>query len=200
MTRIAVLASGGGSNLQSLIDAIDAASPSSPARIVLVASNRAAAGALERARQHGIATAVIADPSDGDALNALLAEHDVSLLVLAGYLRLVPPAVVQRFAGAIVNIHPALLPAFGGPGMHGRHVHDAVLAAGARESGATVHFVTDEYDRGAIIAQQRVPVNAGDTAETLAARVLAAEHELYPRTILTLAAQLASGETKRRNS
>lgn len=195
MTRIAVLASGGGSNLQSLIDAIDAAGPRSPARIVLVASHRAAAGALERARRHGIATAVIVDPSDGDALNALLTAHDVSLVVLAGYLKLVPHAVVQRFAGAIVNIHPALLPAFGGRGMHGHHVHDAVLAAGVKESGATVHLVTDDYDRGAIIAQQRVAVEPNDTAESLAERVLAAEHELYPRTILALAARLATRES-----
>ena len=194
MTRVAVLASGGGSNLQSLIDAIDAAGPRAPARIVLVASNRAAAGALDRARRHGIATAVIADPSDGDALNALLARHGVSMVVLAGYVKLVPHAVVERFAGAMVNIHPALLPAFGGPGMHGRHVHDAVLAAGVKESGATVHFVTDDYDRGAIIAQQRVAVEPDDTAESLAARVLAAEHELYPRTILALASQLTSSE------
>ena len=194
MTRVAVLASGGGSNLQSLIDAIDAAGPRAPARIVLVASDRAAAGALDRARRHGIATAVIADPSDGDALNALLARHGVSMVVLAGYVKLVPHAVVERFAGAMVNIHPALLPAFGGPGMHGRHVHDAVLAAGVKESGATVHFVTDDYDRGAIIAQQRVAVEPNDTAESLAARVLAAEHELYPRTILALASQLTSSE------
>ena len=194
MTRVAVLASGGGSNLQSLIDAIDAAGSRAPARIVLVASDRAAAGALDRARRHGIATAVIADPSDGDALNALLARHGVSMVVLAGYVKLVPHAVVERFAGAMVNIHPALLPAFGGPGMHGRHVHDAVLAAGVKESGATVHFVTDDYDRGAIIAQQRVAVEPNDTAESLAARVLAAEHELYPRTILALASQLTPSE------
>ncbi len=187
MTRIAVLASGGGSNLQALLDAIDAHGAASPAQVVLVASDRAGAFALERARRRGIATAVIAAPADGAALAALLAAHDAQMVVLAGYLKLVPPDVVRRFAGAIVNIHPALLPAFGGPGMYGHHVHDAVLAAGASESGATVHHVSAEYDRGAIIAQQKVPVLPNDTAASLAARVLQAEHELYPRTILDLA-------------
>jgi phosphoribosylglycinamide formyltransferase-1 len=190
MTRIAVLASGGGTNLQALLDALTAAGPTAPARVVLVASDRAGAKALDRARQCGIATAVIADPADGAALNALLAAHGADLVVLAGYLKLVPRVVVERFHGAIVNIHPALLPAFGGPGMYGHRVHAAVLASGARESGATVHLVSEEYDRGAIIAQQRVPVEPGDTVDTLAARVLAAEHELYPRAILELAARM----------
>ncbi|MBI3568182.1 MAG: phosphoribosylglycinamide formyltransferase [Gemmatimonadetes bacterium] len=192
MTRIAVLASGGGSNLQALLDAIDALGTSAPARVVLVASDRAGAGALDRARRRGIATAVLADPADGAALDALLAGHGVELVVLAGYLKLVPRQVVERFDGAIVNIHPALLPAFGGPGMYGQRVHAAVLASGARESGATVHLVSEEYDRGAILAQQRVAVEPGDTVATLSARVLAAEHELYPLTILQLAARLSA--------
>ncbi|MBI1809219.1 MAG: phosphoribosylglycinamide formyltransferase [Gemmatimonadetes bacterium] len=192
MTRIAVLASGGGSNLQALLDAIDALGTSAPARVVLVASDRAGAGALDRARRRGIATAVLADPADGAALDALLAGHGVELVVLAGYLKLVPRQVVERFDGAIVNIHQALLPAFGGPGMYGQRVHAAVLASGARESGATVHLVSEEYDRGAILAQQRVAVEPGDTVATLSARVLAAEHELYPLTILQLAARLSA--------
>jgi folate-dependent phosphoribosylglycinamide formyltransferase PurN len=109
-------------------------------------------------------------------------------VALAGYLRLIPAEVVRAFAGRMVNVHPALLPAFGGPGMYGQRVHDAVLASGARLSGPTVHFVTEHYDEGAIIAQWPVPVHAADSAQSLAARVLAAEHRLYPWCIAALAA------------
>lgn len=180
--RVAVLASGGGTNLQSLIDALR----NSPlARVERVLSDRAAAGALGRARAAGAAAAVLADPADGAALLAALGDAD--LVVLAGYLKLVPAAVVRRYRWRMVNIHPALLPAFGGPGMYGRRVHAAVLASGAAESGATVHYVDEQYDRGPIIAQARVPVEPGDTAETLAARVLTAEHRLLPRVVLELA-------------
>ena len=111
--------------------------------------------------------------------------------MLAGYLKLVPGAVVSQFRGRMINIHPALLPDFGGPGMYGHRVHEAVLASGAKESGATVHFVDEAFDRGAIIAQERVPVMKGDTPETLAARVLEAEHRLLPRVVLDLARRIA---------
>jgi phosphoribosylglycinamide formyltransferase-1 len=111
--------------------------------------------------------------------------------VLAGYLKLVHASVVARFRGRMINVHPALLPEFGGPGMYGRRVHEAVLASGAKESGATVHFVDEEFDRGAIIAQERVPVEPGDTPETLAARVLEAEHRLLPRVVLELARRIS---------
>jgi folate-dependent phosphoribosylglycinamide formyltransferase PurN len=107
--------------------------------------------------------------------------------VLAGYLKLVPSGVIERYRGRILNIHPALLPAFGGPGMYGRHVHEAVLASGAGESGATVHLVDEEYDRGAVLAQARVPVLPGDTPERLAARVLEVEHRLLPAVVLAAA-------------
>ena len=103
--------------------------------------------------------------------------------MLAGYIRLVPPEVVSAYRGRIVNVHPALLPDFGGPGMYGRRVHEAVLASGATESGPTVHLVDEEYDRGAILAQSRVPVRKDDTPETLAARVLAEEHRLLPAVV-----------------
>jgi folate-dependent phosphoribosylglycinamide formyltransferase PurN len=119
---------------------------------------------------------------------ALLERHDVTHVVLAGYLKLVPVAVTARYRGAIVNVHPALLPAHGGPGMYGVRVHRAVLAAGDTASGATVHFVDAEYDRGAIIAAASVPVARGDTPESLAARVLVAEHFLLPRVVHALAA------------
>jgi phosphoribosylglycinamide formyltransferase-1 len=182
--RVAVLASGGGTNLQALFDALHG-SPASLARVFLVVSDRPNAGALERARRAGVPTTVLRDPTDAAELLAAL--HDAELVVLAGYLKLVPPAVVARFRWRMINIHPALLPAFGGAGMYGRRVHAAVLASGAAESGATVHYVDEQFDRGPIIAQARVPVLPGDTTETLAARVLEAEHRLLPSVVLELA-------------
>jgi folate-dependent phosphoribosylglycinamide formyltransferase PurN len=118
----------------------------------------------------------------------LLERQNIELVALAGYLRYVPTEVVNRYAGRIVNVHPALLPAFGGPGMYGRRVHDAVLAAGVSVSGVTVHFVDEVYDRGRIIAQWPVPVLAGDDRDALAARVLRVEHILYPRVVDAIAA------------
>ena len=180
--RVAVLASGGGTNLQALLDACG---PAAPARVTRVVSNRADAGALERARAAGIPAVVLRDPADAAELIAALGDAD--LVVLAGYLKLIPAAAVARFPRRMINIHPALLPAFGGPGMYGHRVHAAVLASGATTSGATVHYVDEQYDRGPIIAQRTVPVLPGDTAETLAARVLAVEHELLPQVVLELA-------------
>jgi len=180
--RVAVLASGGGTNLQALLDALH---DSPLARVARVVSNRPDAGVLERARRAGVPATVLRDPADPSELLAALADAD--LAVLAGYLKLVPPAVVARFRWRMINIHPALLPAFGGPGMYGRRVHEAVLASGAAESGATVHYVDEQFDRGPIIAQARVPVRPDDTPDTLAARVLDAEHALLPRVVLELA-------------
>jgi formyltetrahydrofolate-dependent phosphoribosylglycinamide formyltransferase len=179
---VVVLASGGGSNLQALLDALG---PDAPARVVRVVSNRADAGALDRARRAGVPTTVLRDPADPVEVGDAVAAAD--LIVLAGYLKLVPAPVIARFRWRVINIHPALLPAFGGSGMHGRRVHEAVLASGAGVSGATVHYADEAYDRGPIIAQWPVPVRADDTPETLAARVLAVEHRLLPRVILGLA-------------
>ena len=179
-----MLASGGGTNLQALLDTLGPP-PDAPARVVRVVSNRADAGALERARRAGVPTTVLRDPTDAIELQRALADAD--LVVLAGYVKLVPPAVVARFRERLINIHPALLPAFGGPGMYGRRVHEAVLASGATESGVTIHYVDEHYDRGPIIAQRRVPVHPDDTPDSLAARVLAAEHELLPEVVLDLA-------------
>lgn len=187
-SRVAVLASGSGSNLQSLLDHLRHEDRRRVAEVVLVASNRADARALERGREGGAAAAVLADTDDADAMNNLLDDHAVDLVVLAGYLKLVPAAVVRRYPGRMLNVHPALLPAFGGPGMYGRRVHEAVLRSGARVSGVTVHFVNEEYDRGAIAAQWPVPVVHGDSAQSLADRVLAAEHLLYPRVVVAVAA------------
>jgi phosphoribosylglycinamide formyltransferase 1 len=183
--RVAVLASGEGSNLQALLDACR---PPSAARVVLVASDRGDAHALARARGAGVATHGIADPNDGAALTQLLGGHGVELVVLAGYLKLIPRDVVTAFAGRMINVHPALLPAFGGHGMYGARVHREVLASGATLSGATVHLVNAEYDRGPIVAQWPVPVHPGDTAESLAARVREVEHRLLPAVVLAAAA------------
>jgi len=180
-----VLASGGGTNLQALIDGLG---PQAPARLYRVISNRPDAGALDRARQVGIPTAILKNPLD--AAELLDAIGDADLVVLAGYLKLIPAAIVARFRHRLVNIHPALLPAFGGPGMYGRRVHEAVLASAVTESGATVHYVDEHYDRGPIIAQRRVPVLPGDTVDTLAQRVLTAEHELLPEVVLELAQRI----------
>jgi len=183
--RVAVLVSGGGTNLQALLDALQ---DSPIARVARVISNRPDAGALERARRAAVPTTVLRDA--GDAAELLAALRDAHLVVLAGYLKLVPAGVVARFRGRMINIHPALLPEFGGPGMYGQRVHEAVLASGARESGATVHFVDEVFDRGEIIAQEKVPVQRGDSPEKLAARVLAAEHRLLTRVVLDLARKI----------
>lgn len=182
--RVAVAISGGGSNLQALLDALPAGSP---AEVALVLSNKATAGGLDRARRHGVQAEVLRNPADADEWRGRLQAERIGLLVLAGYLKLVPPQVVAAFRGRIVNIHPALLPDFGGPGMYGERVHQAVLASGVRESGPTVHLVDEEYDRGTILAQSRVPVLPNDTPATLAARVLEAEHRLLPKVVLAAA-------------
>lgn len=181
--RVAVLASGGGSNLQAVVDHLAMLGVRRSADVSLVVAGREDAGAIARARRAGIGTAV-AGP---DALGALLAGAGIDIVVLAGYLAFVPAAVTERWHGRIINIHPALLPSFGGRGLYGLRVHRAVLEAGARVSGATVHFVDAEYDRGPIIAQWPVPVAADDSAESLAARVLRVEHRLLPRAVDALA-------------
>jgi formyltetrahydrofolate-dependent phosphoribosylglycinamide formyltransferase len=190
MRRLAVFASGSGSNLQAIIDHLRALGADAPGTVALVVSDRVGAGALERARRSGIEAVHVPYASSGSALPELLTKHGIDLIALAGYLRHVPSSVTEAFRGRIVNIHPALLPDFGGAGMYGQRVHQAVIAAGARESGATVHYVDDVYDHGAVIEQERVPVLPGDTPEVLAARVLAAEHELYPRVVVRLLQQI----------
>jgi len=183
--RVAVLVSGSGTNLQALLDTLKS---SMVARVVRVISNRADAGALDRARRANVATTVLRNPADANELLAAL--HGAQLVVLAGYLKLVPTAVVAHFRGRMINVHPALLPDFGGPGMYGHRVHAAVLNSGAKVSGATVHFVDEQFDRGEIIAQERVRVEPGDTPDSLAARVLEAEHRLLPKVVLELAERI----------
>lgn len=180
---VAVFASGSGTNLQALLDF----EPSSGAYgIDLVVADRPEAGALERARAAGRRAEVVPvsarDPERvaRDTLE-LLEEEGIRAVLLAGYLRLLPPDLVRAFPRRILNIHPALLPSFGGKGMYGHHIHEAVLKSGARVSGVTIHYVDEEYDRGRILAQWPVPVRAEDTPEALAARILRVEHLLYPR-------------------
>ncbi|HLZ84033.1 MAG TPA: phosphoribosylglycinamide formyltransferase [Caulobacteraceae bacterium] len=190
--NLAFLASNNGSSLRAIVAAIEAGQLA--ARPSLVVSNRKAAQALDFARDHGIATlciATTADPEGADErLAAALRRAGADLVILSGYLRKLGPATLEAFGGRILNIHPALLPSYGGQGMYGRRVHEAVVAAGERETGATVHLVDDEYDHGAVIAQVRLPVAPGETAESVERRVMAAEPGLF---VLTLQ-RIASGE------
>ena len=185
--RLAVFASGGGSNFQSILDAIDRGDLA--ATVALVVTDRDGIGALDRAERHGIPT-VIVRPTDfagpeefGGALLEALDRHVVTFVALAGYLKHIPSAVVRTIRHRMLNVHPSLLPAFGGPGFYGRRVHEAALDYGVRWSGATVHLVDEEYDTGPIVLQDVVPVRPDDTPETLAARVLAVEHRLYPEAL-----------------
>src|SRR6476661_8013057 len=182
-SRLAVLASGRGSNLQAIIEHFDSLARERVARVSLVASNRPDSPALLLAETASIDIATFDANDDGSELLELLRRFRIDLVVLAGYLKRIPPKVIREYAGRIMNIHPALLPAFGGEGMYGARVHEAVIASGAQESGVTVHLVDDEYDRGPIVAQWRVPVDQSDTADSLAARVLNVEHVVYPRVV-----------------
>ena len=187
--RLALFASGGGSNAAAILDAIDAGTL--PAEAAVLVSDRPDAGALARAADRGLPTAVVV-PGDAPAVFAqalldVLATHEVDAVALAGYLRKIPDPVVWAYRHRILNVHPSLLPAFGGPGWYGRRVHQGVIDYGCRVSGATVHLVDSEYDTGPIVLQEAVAVEPGDTAETLAARVLAVEHRLFPRALALLA-------------
>ena len=174
-----VAVSGRGSNLVALCDAL---AVDDLARVVLVVADRDADG-LNRAMERHIATHRFVDFRDGTEWQRVLGEASCDLLVLAGYLRLVPTDVVQAMPGRIINVHPALLPKYGGPGMYGARVHEAVIAAGEIESGATLHLVDEVYDRGSILAQGRIKVPAMATADSLAAAVLNVEHRLLPAAV-----------------
>ena len=184
--RIGVLASGGGTNLQAMIDACDRGEIDGD--VVVVICNVPEALALERARKHGIEAfsfpheGITREQHEADLISCL-DQHRVNLVCLAGYLRMLTPMFINKYAGKLMNTHPALLPSFGGKGMHGLKVHQAVLDYGCKVSGCTIHFVTLEVDGGPIILQKGVPVLEDDTAETLQERVLKEEHKLYPRAI-----------------
>ncbi len=192
MLNIAVLGSGRGSNFQTILAAIQQGRIPN-ARIAVVISNNSGAGILEIARNNSLPAVHLSHrqfPTEDefvDALLSLLRVHGVDFIVLAGYMKRIHPRVIEAYRRRIINIHPALLPRHGGAGMYGHHVHEAVIAAGDRISGATVHFVDEEYDHGSIVLQKTVSVTRDDTPETLAAKVLDIEHEIYPEAIRRLA-------------
>ncbi|MDX2062960.1 MAG: phosphoribosylglycinamide formyltransferase [Bacteroidia bacterium] len=185
--HLTLLASGSGSNAQ-VIWTHFAAHP--VLRVGGVLTNKPDAGVIGKAEAAGIPWALIGSPADGPALVAQLAALGTDLVVLAGYLKRIPPEVVAAYTGRILNIHPSLLPHYGGKGMYGRRVHEAVLAAGEAETGLTIHLVDEQYDTGSILRQVRVPVLPHDTPDTLAQRVLREEHRHYAPTIAELAARL----------
>ncbi|MDB5424630.1 MAG: purN [Phenylobacterium sp.] len=187
--KLGFLASGNGSSARAIIAAIRAGELAAEPQLLVSNSRRSPALALA-AEQHvpALVIATQADPAAADAqLSEAMAAHGVELIVLSGYLRQLGPQTLGRYAGRIVNIHPGPLPAFGGHGMYGRRVHEAVIAAGAPDSGICIHLVDEEYDRGAVIARRSVPVAPGDTAETLEARIKRLEPAFYVETLQRIA-------------
>lgn len=187
MLSLALFASGNGSNLIAIFNAIQ--NKQLDSRINLVLSNNSESGALQFAREHGLNAIHLSSktaPNHHDFITTMLqnlTDAHINFIALAGYMKIVPAEVITYYKNKIVNIHPALLPRFGGPGMYGLHVHEAVLKSGEKKTGATVHFVDEIYDHGAIILQKEVDVLETDTPQTLAERVLKVEHEIYPRTL-----------------
>jgi phosphoribosylglycinamide formyltransferase 1 len=199
--RVAVFASGGGSNFRALLD--HQAAGDLDVEFVLLVGNNSRAGAFEHARARGIPSLHLA-PSHFDdyaeytrRLMAALDERKVDIIALAGYMKKLPPEVVTRYRHRILNIHPALLPAFGGKGMYGGHVHRAVIESGVKLTGVTVHLVDEEYDDGPIVVQEPVAVLDADTSESLAARVLTVEHATYWRAVKALADDAVRVEGRR---
>ena len=189
MLKLGFLASRNGSSMRAVIEATERGALA--ARPLLAVSNNRSASALEFADAHGVATLVIATQADPDAADARLCaamkEAGVELIVLSGYLRRLGPLILGAYRNRILNIHPGLLPTFGGEGMYGRRVHEAVIAAGASESGATIHAVDDIYDHGPVIARRTVPVLPGDTPDSLEARVTAMEPGFFVETLQAIA-------------
>lgn len=191
-TKVGVLVSGGGTNLQAIIDACERGEIKGEVAVVI--SDKSDAFALERARKKGIPAIHI--PPKGlkreeheKLVDEALSKHGVDLVVLAGYMRILTPWLIQKYSGRMMNVHPALLPSFGGEGMYGEHVHEAVLKHGCKISGCTVHFVSTEVDGGPIILQESVPVLENDTPTTLANRIHPVEHRLYTKAVALYAAR-----------
>jgi len=182
--NIAVFASGRGSNFQSILNAIDAGIL--PAQVVVLISNKSDAGAMEIARAQNIPTQHLSqkmfssEEALAKAMLDVLKKKQTEFIVLAGYLKKIPAQVIRQYRNRIINIHPALLPLFGGDGMYGHRVHESVLASGEKVSGATVHLVDEEYDRGPIVMQKTVDIVPDETPDSLAAKVLKIEHEIFP--------------------
>jgi formyltetrahydrofolate-dependent phosphoribosylglycinamide formyltransferase len=181
--NLAVFVSGRGSNLDSIINSCAQGALEPLARVALVVSSKSGSGACEIAKSAGIDRFIYSkDIPHEDLLNAL-SGHEITFIALAGYLRRIESEVLQSYAGRILNVHPALLPKFGGKGMYGMRVHQAVIEAGEKTSGVTVHYVSEDYDAGVILAQEQIEVAASDTSESLAEKVLKLEHRLYPEAI-----------------
>ena len=203
MLNIAVFASGKGSNFKAILEAIEEQKISN-AQVVCVVCNNADAGALMTARARHIPaihlsrTQFDTDEAFNQTLLSTLHRYDVNFIALAGYVKRIDPSVIREYRNRIVNIHPALLPRFGGTGMYGMRVHEAVIASKSKQSGATVHIVDEEYDRGPIVLQRTVDVSEDDTPDTLAAKVLALEHELYPEAIKLFADGTIAIDDRRR--
>jgi phosphoribosylglycinamide formyltransferase-1 len=189
MIRLAILASGGGSNMQAIVDAYKFGILKGLAEVVLVISNNTNAFVLERAKKENIKSVCIERKSfkDDESFNKKvlveLQAANADLVCFAGYMRMIDKEILKVYNGRILNIHPALLPKFGGKGMYGHFVHEAVVKAGKKKSGATVHFANEEYDSGRIILQKEVEVSKSDTPEDVARKVLEAEHKIYPQAI-----------------
>jgi formyltetrahydrofolate-dependent phosphoribosylglycinamide formyltransferase len=185
LVKIAIFASGAGSNAEKIIQV---AQPSGSYTVELVVCNKPAAGVLQIAAANNIDTLLITreDMLNPAGLIAGLKKREIGLVVLAGFLWKLPPELIKAFPGRIVNIHPALLPKFGGKGMYGHFVHEAVIAAGEKESGISIHYVDDLYDHGNIIFQATCTVDAAETAETLAGKIHLLEHEHYPKLLKQL--------------
>lgn len=194
MFKIGVMASGGGSNFKAIIERIGEGDLEAQCKFLI--TNNGTCGAVEHAKEYGIPVYHISGKTHPEqaayeaALLEVLDKYDVDLLILAGYMKALPVCIVRRMENRILNIHPSLLPKYGGKGFWGIHVHEAVIAAHEKESGPTVHLVSEEIDQGKILAQVKVPVLEGDTPEVLAARVLEQEHNLYWKTIRDYAATL----------
>ena len=194
MFKIGVMASGGGSNFKAIIERIGEGDLEAQCKFLI--TNNGTCGAVEHAKEYGIPVYHISGKTHPEqaayeaALLDVLDKYDVDLLILAGYMKALPVCIVRRMENRILNIHPSLLPKYGGKGFWGIHVHEAVIAAHEKESGPTVHLVSEEIDQGKILAQVKVPVLEGDTPEVLAARVLEQEHDLYWKTIRRYAAEL----------
>ena len=188
---IGVLSSHGGTNLQTIIDSCNDGRLDAEMRVVIC--NNSHATAMERARREGIPCFHMSgkthpDPRELDsAITSTLTEHGVELVALAGYMKKLGPLTLERYRGRVLNVHPALLPKFGGHGMYGLRVHQVVLDSGEKVSGVTIHVVDEDYDHGPVVSQREVPVLEGDTAESLAQRVLEQEHNLYSETIQDIA-------------
>ena len=189
ISRLAIFASGTGSNARKIIEHFQ---HSDKAEVALVVCNKPGAGVLDIAAGHHIPSLIIEKDQffRGDGYLTVLLDHGITFIVLAGFLWKIPPALINAYPGRIINIHPALLPKYGGKGMYGSRVHEAVLAAGEKESGITIHYVDELYDHGKHIFQATCPVYPGDTPALLANRIHELEHRHYPRVIESLVEQM----------